>query len=302
MESLERLQKQLANIEDLRDIVRTMKALSAASIRQYENAAEALADYYRTVELGLHAALRGATGPLSLSGSRRPRQPPGAGLIVFGSDHGLCGRFNEDVVAHAVQYLQESHLPKGSWRVLAVGARTAGGLEREGVPVEEDLIVPGSASRITATVLQLLLKIDEWRVEDDAMPVVLFYNRARQRNTSYRSESLPLLPLDLSRFQHLKEAPWPSRNIPGFSLTRPDLLSRLLRQYFFVALSRACADSQAAEHGSRLAAMQGAERNLGERLDEITMSYHRARQSVITSELLDVVSGFEAIIGADSDR
>lgn len=329
METLEHLQKQLAGLKDLRDIVKTMKALSAASIRQYEHAAEALADYYRTVELGLHAALREAGISAVAELARRPERS-GAGLIAFGSDHGLCGRFNEDVVDQVVGHVREvqvldegfplrsrsglhstSSIPgvvplagegqgeglggRGRYRILAVGARVAGGLEREGLNVEEDLMVPGSAARITATVQQLLLKIDEWRQESGISRVMLFYNHPLRRSASYRPVSLKLLPIDLRRFKHLEEEPWPSRGVPGFTLSRPELLTHLLRQYFFVVISRACADSQAAEHGSRLAAMQAAEKNLADRLDEVTMSYRRARQAAITAELLDVVSGFEAI-------
>jgi len=294
MESLEHLQQQLAGLGDLRDIVKTMKALSAASIRQYEHAAEALADYYRTVELGLHATLRG-TGVAGVAELARRRDAGRPGLIVFGSDHGLCGRFNEDVVARAVDHVRTLGLAPGDCRVLAVGARAAGGLEREGLAVEEDLMVPGSAARITATVQQLLVKLDEWREQGGVLPVTLFYNHPLRRNTSYRSVAVDLLPIDLHRFKHLEAEPWPSRGVPGFSLSRPALLTHLLRQYFFVVISRACADSQAAEHGSRLAAMQAAEKNLADRFDEVTMHYRRARQTVITSELLDVVSGFEAV-------
>ncbi len=78
-------------------------------------------------------------------------------------------------------------------------------------------------------------------------------------------------------------------------MDRETLFSRLLNQYLFVSIFQACAESQASEHASRLAAMQSAERNLDDRLEEVTMVYHRARQDVITSELQDVVSGFEAI-------
>lgn len=294
MESLEQVHKQLTGLQDLRDIVKTMKALSAASIRQYEHAAAALAHYYRTVELGLHAALRGA-GIAAVAELARRRDTASPGLIVFGSDHGLCGRFNEDVVDHAVNHVRKLNAPPDQCRVLAIGARAAGGLEREGLPVEEDLMVPGSAARITATVQQLLLKIDEWREQGGIAPVTLLYNHPLQRNTSYRPVSVQLMPINLHHFKHLEEEPWPSRGIPGFTLSRPALLTHLLRQYFFVVISRACADSQAAEHGSRLAAMQAAEKSLADRLDEVTMHYRRARQTVITSELLDVVSGFEAI-------
>jgi F-type H+-transporting ATPase subunit gamma len=294
MESLERLHKQLSDLTDLRGIVKTMKALSAASIRQYEQAAHALADYFRTVELGLHAALRGSGGAFGPGSSRRAK-PSSLGLVVFGSDHGLCGRFNEEVVSHAVDHVAASGTPRERCRVLAVGAKAAGGLEREGLSVEADFMVPGSASRISTTVLQLLLKIDEWREQGTVAPVMLFYNRTPRRNAASRPASLQLLPVDLRRFRYLEEDPWPSRGIPGFSLPRHTLLRHLLRQYFFVSISRACADSQAAEHGSRLVAMQAADRSLAERLDEVTMSYRRARQAVITSELLDVVSGFETI-------
>jgi len=294
MESLEQVHRQLNGLQDLQDIVKTMKALSAASIRQYEHAAEALADYYRTVELGLHAGLRGAgiAAVAELAGRHDAASP---GLIVFGSDHGLCGRFNEDVIESAVDHVRKQDKPPERCRVLAVGARAASGLEREGLPVEEDLVVPGSAAGITTTVQQLLLKLDEWREQGDILPVTLFYNHPLRRNTSYRPVSVELLPIDLHRFKRLEQAPWPSRGIPGFTMSRHALLTCLLHQYFFVVIARACADSQAAEHGSRLAAMQAAEKSLADRLDEVTMQYRRARQDVITSELLDVVSGFEAI-------
>lgn len=300
MESLERLQNQLSGLGDLREIVKTMKALSAASVRQYELAVEALADYYRTVELGLHAVLRegGAGSVAGLTTSRGPLRP---GLVVFGSDHGLCGRFNEDVVAEALDYRKRLGIPAEDCRVIAVGARAAGGLEREGFTVEEDLMVPGSAARITDTVQQILLGIEEWRAAGGVTPVTLIYNHPLHRNTSYKVVSLELLPLKLRRFQHLEAAPWPSRGLPGFSMSRPELLTRLLHQYFFVVVHRACAESQAAEHGSRLVAMQAADRNLADKVEEVTMSYRRARQTVITSELLDVVSGFEAMTQPGTD-
>jgi len=76
----------------------------------------------------------------------------------------------------------------------------------------------------------------------------------------------------------------------------PDrLLSALLRQYFFVSLYRACALSLAAENTSRLAAMQAAEKNINERLDELKTSYQHERQAAITEELLDIISGFKAV-------
>jgi len=75
------------------------------------------------------------------------------------------------------------------------------------------------------------------------------------------------------------------------------LLSKLIHQYLFVSLFRACAESQASEHASRLSAMKSAQRNLDDRLNEVSMQFRHARQTEITAELLDIVSGFETIVG-----
>lgn len=292
MESLEHLQNQLDSLGDLRGIVKTMKALSAANIHQYEQAVRALAGYYRTVEMGLHVVLKGFD-PASFAGGS-PKANHRLGAVVFGSDHGLCGRFNEDIVEYSIQRMDSIPADRDSRRILAVGARAAASLEHAGQPVEADFSVPGSASQITRMVGQILLKIDEWREQGGVHYVYLFYNRHSSMQ-SYRPTGIELLPVNLRRFHRLEEEPWPSRSLPTYTMDRQALFSRLLDQYLFVVIFRACAESQASEHGGRLAAMQAAERNLEERLGDVTMDYRRARQTVITSELLDLVAGFEAI-------
>jgi F-type H+-transporting ATPase subunit gamma len=294
MESLEQLHKQLDSLDELRAIVKTMKALSAASIRQYEQAVDALAGYSQTVERGLYVVLKDMVSmqsPVRIAGESRR-----LAAIVFGSDHGLCGRFNEEITGYALDRMASTTADPGNRLLLAVGARAAANLEQEGQSVEEDFLVPGSASRITATVQQILLKIDEWRENAGVHYVFLFYNRHTE-GKSHKPTVLELLPLNLQRFHRLREAGWPSRSLPTFTMNRAALLRRLLHQYLFVSIFRACAESQASEHASRLAAMQSAERNLGERIEEVTTVFRRARQNAITSELLDVVAGFEVITG-----
>ncbi|WP_455212364.1 F0F1 ATP synthase subunit gamma [Kaarinaea lacus] len=292
MESLEQLHKQLDSLDDLRTIVKTMKALSAASIRQYERAVSALSSYYLTVERGLHVVLKDLQQPPAPV--RRERESPRLAAIVFGSDHGLCGRFNEEITEYALNRMASSPANPHDRLILAVGARIAASLEHEGQPVEEDFLVPGTASQITASVQQILIKIDEWREQAGVYYVYLFYNRHSGRK-GYQPTGFELLPINLRRFHRLEEQTWPSHNLPTFTMDREALLSRLLKQYLFVTIFRACAESQASEHASRLAAMQSAERNLDERLEEVTRIFRRERQNAITSELLDVVSGFEAI-------
>ncbi|MCM0612452.1 F0F1 ATP synthase subunit gamma [Marinobacter sediminum] len=292
MESLEQLHKQLDSLDQLRSIVKTMKALSAANIHQFEQAVGALSGYYRTVELGLHVALKDVKA--SSFDRRKVPGPHRMGAVVFGSDHGLCGRFNEEIAEHALMRMDSIPADRENRLILAVGARVAGSMENAGVQVEENFLTPGSATQITATVQQILLKIDQWQEEAGLHYVYLFYNR-HSRKRSYQPTGLQLLPMNLKRFKRLEEEPWPSHSLPTFTMERQALLHRLLDQYLFVSVFRACAESQASEHASRLAAMQSAERNLDERLGDVTMSYRRARQTVITSELLDLVSGFEAL-------
>jgi F-type H+-transporting ATPase subunit gamma len=293
METLEQLNQRIESFQDLQSIVSTMKALSAVSIRQYEQAAHSLNLYYRTVELGLHVLLQNA----ALSETVLPQgDGGGVGAIVFGSDQGLCGRFNEEIVGFATERLKTAPIPQNQEAfVLAVGSRAAGNLEQAGYGLTEDIPTPDSASRITATVQHLLLSIDAWREDHGIDHVYLFYNRRQEEASRYQATGVQLLPVNLGRFRRLQKETWPSRSLPTYTMDRRQLLSALLRQYFAVTLFRACAESLASEHGSRLSAMQSAEKNLEERLEEVTAEYHRMRQDAITGELLDVVSGFEAL-------
>ncbi|MDX1434666.1 MAG: F0F1 ATP synthase subunit gamma [Gammaproteobacteria bacterium] len=291
MEALDRLQRHMHTLGELRTIVRTMKALSAVSTRQYERAVDALGGYYRTVALGLQVVLQGTRDTPPPGAPRRGAAPSAA--IVFGSDHGLCGRFNEDMAAHARERLAARGIAPARCRVLAVGARIATSLEHDGQPVEEIYFVPGSAARITATVQEILRKVDAWRREADVRDIHLFYNHHRGAK-GYEPTDLALLPVDFRRFQALQAERWPSRRLPTFTMERNALLAALLRQYFFVSIFRACAESQASEHTSRLAAMVSAERHLDERVEEVGAMLRRLRQEAITTELLDVVAGFEA--------
>ena len=282
MQTLEALERAIATSYKLKDVVRTMKVLAAASIRQYEQAVLAVADYGRTVELGLKACLRRLMPPTVSQGTG------GQAAIVFGSDHGLCGRFNEVVADFAVQ-----HLAAGS-RLLAVGARIDLALQARGWFAEESFFAPGSVAGITFTVRQMLEKIENWRGEG-VERVDLFY----QRHSGQRLKPLVrrLLPLQAEELAELKRSPWPGRSLPDFSLEATELMAALVRQYLFISLYRACAEAQAAEYSQRLLAMQLAERNIDQRIEELTRTYHQLRQEKITAELLEIVSGFEAVHG-----
>ena len=291
MDTLEQTRRHLESFAELQAIVRTMKAMAAVSIRQFERSARSLQAYYRTVEAGLSVVFRDVTTVPDPASNARG----GRGIVVFGSDHGLCGRFNEEIVDHARRYILHSEVDRP--RLLVVGARPAALLEASDRPPEKIMLVPGSAARITATVRRILFEIDEWRTRERIERVELIHNRPRPANR-YTPTHFELLPVDLQRLQRLARAPWPSPTLPMYTMPRERLLSALLRQYLFVAIARACAESLAAENASRLVAMQAAEKSMADRSEALLAEYRRRRQDAITSELLDVVSGYEALRSA----
>jgi len=291
MQSLESLKRKIGNAEDLESVVRTMKTLAAVSIRQYETAVESLSDYYATIEDGLRMVLWQSP---EVPRARPPETGGRTGAILFGSDQGMCGQFNEQVVNHALERMPRADDTDNSWAFLAVGVRAASRLEDAGYTVDHDLSVPGSSTGITSRVYDLLRTIDDWRSQRDLSRIVLFYNR-RHTASSYVPHHWQLLPVDVRRFESLKQRRWQSRTLPTFTMERGQLFSVLIHQYLFVSLFRACAESLSSENASRIASMQAAERNIDARLVELRTDYNQLRQTSITEELLDVVTGFEAL-------
>ncbi|MCX8048413.1 MAG: F0F1 ATP synthase subunit gamma [Methylohalobius sp.] len=284
MHTLQALGRAIATSSKVQDIVRTMKVLSAASLRQCEQAAKAVAAYGRTVELGLVAVLREVRLPQTRA---IHRVAPSRAAIAFGSDYGLCGRFNDVLANLAARHLQHA----AQIRILAVGARMDAQLQAQGLRVEECFFAPGSVAGITVTVRQILERIESWRGEG-VETLDLFYHRRDDQGKYQPAVQRLLPPVGLAKRAQQK---WPGRSLPTFSLAAETLLAALFRQHLFISLFRACAESQAAEHSQRLVAMQLAEKNIAERLEGLTRSYGQLRQEQITSELLEVVAGFEAV-------
>jgi F-type H+-transporting ATPase subunit gamma len=104
-----------------------------------------------------------------------------------------------------------------------------------------------------------------------------------------------LLPLDDDWRRKLAALPWPTRNLPEVMGGSIATLQALIREYLFVSIFRACAESLASENASRLAAMQRADKNIDELLEDLNVKFHRLRQSGIDEEMFDVISGFEAL-------
>jgi F-type H+-transporting ATPase subunit gamma len=214
-----------------------------------------------------------------------------AGAVVFGSDQGLVGQFNEALAEFAVNKLGDM---RGKKQVWAVGERVQGYLADAALPVAGNFLVPNSIAAITSLVGRILIEIEMQRGQGGVGPIFLFHNRPKS-GALYETVMQRLLPLDDAWMSGLADIPWPTVNVPEVIGGGETTLHALIREYLFVSLFRACAESLASENASRLAAMQRAEKNIGELLEDLNQTFHRERQSGIDEELFDVVSGFEAL-------
>ena len=128
-------------------------------------------------------------------------------------------------------------------------------------------------------------------------PLWVFHNRP-QSGALYEPVSQRLLPLDAQWQQGLAKIRWPTANLPEVMGGGSATLRALIREYLFISLFRACAESLASENASRLAAMERADKNINDLLEQLHGSFHQLRQSGIDEELFDVISGFEALVGS----
>lgn len=291
-ETTQSLSTKIDRAKDLQSVVRTMKALAASNIGQYEKSVSALSDYYHTVELGLGLCFRKIALMPAAQEGKTQKNTRLIGAVIFGSDQGLVGQFNDIITDYAVKELKA--LP-GKAQVWAVGERVYSRLEDEDLPLIGLYNVPNSVRAITPLIAQILVENEKLRSQDEDAELHLYYNRHKTRVT-YEPVSQRLLPFDETWRDDLVKLSWPTENLlPEVMGDIKETLRALISEYLFVSLFRACAESLASENASRLAAMQRADKNIEELLDNLSGEYYRVRQSGIDEELFEVVSGFEAL-------
>jgi F-type H+-transporting ATPase subunit gamma len=292
------LSRKISSAGDLQSVVRTMKALAASSIGQYEKSVRALGDYYRTVELGLGACFRASKPVAPITNRKRQTDVGAIGAVVFGSDQGLVGQFNDVVADYAVKTL--AALP-GKPEVWAVGERVQARLTDAGMKPIGIFAVPNSVQSITPLVGQIQIESEARRAKGEYARLYIFHNRPKS-GALYEPVSQRLLPLDAAWQKGLAEAHWPTKVLPEVMCSDTMTLRALVREYLFISLFRACAESLASENASRLAAMERADKNIDELLETLHGTFHRIRQAGIDEELFDVIAGFEALSKAKIPR
>ncbi len=287
MQTLEGLQKKIKTAHGLLSVVKTMKTLAAVNIRQFETAAHTLDEFSRIVDMGWQVFFRHQP---ALPDMKRENSVV---LIVFGSDQGMCGQFNESMADLARTRLDNLVDQKLSVFLWTIGERVMTRLE-DTQEVHARFNLPGAIQGINEEVGTIVSQIDTWQQKKGTTTFFLLHNEMI-RSTGYQAVQKQLLPLDGKWLEQHRKQPWPGNCLPQQGIAGASLFRHLFRHYLFVSIFNAFAQSMAAENAARLTAMQSAEKNILETEENLQAQFRETRQSAITAELFDVITGFEAL-------
>ena len=287
MATLESLQKRIKTTADLRDIVSTMKSLSSVSILQYDQAAVSLKGYRKNIRDGFHA-LSKCRPMIAQTEAKNGRTL----LILLGSDNGLVGRFNKEVLQTAQSFLQNEGIKNALF--LTVGKRMAALAENAKVDLFAKYAISNSIKFVNSLADTIIIRLYEAMQSQKVNKVVVFFHK-REQGTSVSLEKMILLPFSKTTYADLKKKKWETNNIPLVTLPTSILAQALIKEYLMIELCSALTYSLSAEHHTRMVNMQNAEKNIDESLSKLNQEYQQKRQDAITEELIDVVSGSEAI-------
>jgi len=290
MATREVLRRRVQSTETLRSVVQTMKALATVRIGQVRRAVVSLDASAATIELAFQVLLQREP---ELAADLLPRRAGAWAAVVFGSDHGLCGPFNERISRHAALLFGELGGSDAPPALMLAGRRLRPRLAQVGYRAERVVPLPASVGATEDAVVEVVAQIEAWQRDRGVDRVFVIHHRPTT-GVAYRPSTVQLLPLDAAWLRELRDRPWPSRCVPMTGLDGPRLLEGLVRQQLTHVLVRAFAASQAAENAARLAAMEAAERNVDERLLQLRHAANLERQNAVTEELLDVQAGYAA--------
>lgn len=284
-QTLEHLTRKNGTLTSIRGIVHTMKTLSAINAAPYEQAAQSIEAYHKTILQGL-AAFVYRSGGISLLTESLP--PTTRLLVVFGSDHGLCGNYNELLANTVTEYSKNQ--PMAKQHILCIGSRMANSLLEQDLKPDVILMPPASADGVGRLAGDIVTRIEQLgRGQSLAQLAVTLVFTERAEHGYQETATRALLPLDKSLLQPTQR--WQSRSLPDYSMNADALLASLIRNHVFASVFRASAEAMVTENATRLALMQQAEQSVDEQLESVKQELSSVRQDEITNELMDIVIG-----------
>ena len=297
MPSLKDLRMRIDSVKSTQKITSAMKMVAAAKLRRAQEQAEAARPYAERMERML-----GSLAGSMASAEGAPKLLAGTGkqdvhlIVMMTSDRGLCGAFNSSIVRDTRRIVEELQANGKEVKILCVGRKGWAQVRREYAPLIVDLIEGigrphlsfDDAQGISNRVLDMF-EAGEFDV------CTLVYNRFKSVISQIvtRQQVIPFAVDEPAEGE--EEETGGAAVLYDYEPDETEILEVLLPRNMSVQVFRSLLENNASEHGARMSAMDNATRNAGEMIDSLTLNYNRTRQAFITKELIEIISGAEAV-------
>jgi F-type H+-transporting ATPase subunit gamma len=276
MEQLPRLQARVTSLRELRDLVRAMRALAASHVQEAQAALPGIRSYVDVVEDSI--ANGAALLPRTVETADPYSASDGGVLLVICSEHGFVGAFNERLLDHAMAQRKDGQ------SLVVIGRRGATLAAERGLDMAWSAPMATHVGGVLGVTRGIAERVAAFSIADVAFA-------SYRRGGTFEPIVTRILPLDPALLIGSER-----RSPPLHHLSADVLLERLATEYLFAEITRAVMESLASENGTRLRVMESADHNIDDKLNDLRQQQNVLRQEAITSELLDVVTGSEAIL------
>ena len=300
MANLKDLKVRIASVKSTQKITSAMKMVAAAKLRRAQESAEAARPYAERMErmLGsVAASVAGADGaPPMLAGTGSSDTHL---LLVCSADRGLCGGFNGSIVRQARKMARELNAEGKTVKMLFVGRKAHDVMKREfAANIVDDISGLGGKKGITygeaADVAKQVTGMFE-AGEFDVCTIIFNQFQSAMTQIITAQQLIPFSPPESEDDEAANGAQSGAQPVFEYEPDEDEIIAELLPTNMGVQIFQALLENSASEHGARMTAVDNATRNAGEMIDDLTLLYNRSRQAIITNELIEIISGAEAL-------
>lgn len=295
MPSLKSIRKRIGSVKNTRKITRAMKLVAAAKLRRAQDAIIAARPYASALTTVVSELAQVAGTDAHPLFEQRPAQR--AAIVMLSSDRGLAGAFNSSVIRRVEQFVETELASAQEVSLRIIGKKANQHFVRRNANIASYDAAPTGATAL-ATARETANRVIDDFLAKKVDRVYLVYNEFKSA-ISQTVVVKQILPVEAEAVAHGDQADAASASQVDYLYEpgKEELLSRLVPLYVQIGLYRAALESIASEFGARMSAMENATNNAGEMISRLTLQYNRARQAAITKELLEVISGAEALKG-----
>ena len=290
MPNLKDLKNRIASVKSTRKITKAMQMVAAAKLRRAQDAAEASRPYterFNAVMAGLAAGSAGsAAAPKLLSGTGSDQVHL---LVVMTAERGLCGGFNGNIAKLAKSHAQKLTKAGKTVKILTVGKKGRDAIKRDFGKHFVGHVDLSGVKRLGYADAQGIAKDVLGRFDAEEFDVATIFFARFENVVSQHPTAQQIIP---AKFEAAEDA---DVTLYDYEPSEEEILADLLPRGVATAIFSALLENAASEQGARMSAMDNATRKAGEMIDKLTIEYNRSRQAVITNELIEIISGAEAL-------